>query len=175
MTVFHPAPALEASDVDAAVALLRSRGLRLSAARRVVLEALYAADGPVSADQIAAGLDGAVPPSDLASVYRNLDTLEQLGLVRHAHLGHGPGLYTLAASRRREYLACDGCGAFAAVEPAVLDPVRDAVRAATGYEARFTHFPIVGLCPRCADGDRGRTRSPWRAGPEREARAHAHP
>lgn len=152
MTVFHPAPALEASDVDAAVALLRSRGLRLSAARRVVLEALYAADGPVSADQIAAGLDGAVPPSDLASVYRNLDTLEQLGLVRHAHLGHGPGLYSLAAARRREYLVCDACGAFTAVEPGDLDGVRDAIRAATGYEARFTHFPIVGLCPACAAG-----------------------
>jgi Fur family transcriptional regulator, ferric uptake regulator len=166
MTVFHATPPLVAPDVDAAVALVRSHGLRLSSARRVVIEALYAADGPVSAEQIAAGLDGALPPSDLASVYRNLDTLEQIGLVRHAHLGHGPGLYALAGSQRREYLACDACGAFAAVEPGRLDGVRDAVREATGYEARFTHFPIVGLCPACAAG----------AGPHHHPEDnHAHP
>ena len=36
---------------------------------------------------------GRLPRCDLASVYRNLETLEDAGLVRHMHLGHGPGLY----------------------------------------------------------------------------------
>jgi hypothetical protein len=35
-------------------------------------------------------------------------------------------------------------------EPAALDGVRDAVRDLSGFEARFSHFPIVGLCARCA-------------------------
>jgi Fe2+ or Zn2+ uptake regulation protein len=46
--------------------------MRISAARRLVLEALYAADAPISAEQIADGLSGRLPRSDLASVYRNL-------------------------------------------------------------------------------------------------------
>ena len=45
-----------------------------------------------SAEELAAGLGGRVPRSDLASVYRNLETLERHGVVRHVHLGHGPGL-----------------------------------------------------------------------------------
>jgi Fur family ferric uptake transcriptional regulator len=42
------------------------------------------------------------------------------------------------------------CGAVRAVAPAELDAVRAAVLAAVGYRARFTHFPLTGLCPGCA-------------------------
>ena len=43
----------------------------------------------------ALGSGGALPESDITSVYRNLDTLGSLGLVRHFHAGHGPGRYVL--------------------------------------------------------------------------------
>jgi len=36
------------------------------------------------------------------------------------------------------------------MEPSALDGVRDAVRGLSGFEARFSHFPIVGQCPHCA-------------------------
>ncbi|MFN2450673.1 MAG: Fur family transcriptional regulator, partial [Candidatus Baltobacteraceae bacterium] len=88
--------------------------------------------------------------SDIASVYRNLETLGSLGLVRHFHAGHGPGRYVLEGVGDREYLACESCGALESVEPAALDGVRAQVRELSGFEVRFAHFPIVGLCPRCA-------------------------
>ena len=40
------------------------------------------------------------------------------------------------------------------VDPAELDGVRELVRERFGYEARFTHFPIAGLCPDCAGARR---------------------
>lgn len=149
MTVAHHARPLVAADAETAVGILRARGLRVTSARRLVIEALFAADAPVTAERIADGLDGRMPRSDIASVYRNLETLEQLGLVRHVHLGHGAGLYVLAG-REREFVACERCGAYEAVAPGQLDAVREAVRRLSGYEARFSHFPIVGLCPDCA-------------------------
>jgi Fur family ferric uptake transcriptional regulator len=151
VTAASPSLPLPAHTLDAAVAALRARGLRVSAARRLVLEALYAADGPVSADAIAGGLDGRLPVSDLASVYRNLETLEGMGLVRHVHLGHGPGLYAPAGLSPREFLSCEHCGAHLSVPPGALDEVRDTLRAAFGWEARFTHFPVVGACPGCRE------------------------
>ncbi len=148
MTTTHRSPALTAANVEAAVEALRERGLRVSAARRLVLEALYGAEGPLSAERIAEGLEGRLPRSDLASVYRNLETLEEVGLVRHVHLGHGPGLYALAAPEH-EYLACESCHAVRSVAREELDGIRAQVREQFGYEARFTHFPLVGLCPNC--------------------------
>jgi Fur family transcriptional regulator, ferric uptake regulator len=153
VTAPRSAPPLEATDLDAAAEALRARGLRVSSARRLVLETLFAAPGPISAEQIATGLSGRLPRSDLASVYRNLETLEGVGLVRHFHLGHGPGLYALSGREEREYLVCDSCSSVLAVDPDDLQAVRSYVKQRFGYEARFTHFPIVGLCAECARGE----------------------
>jgi Fur family ferric uptake transcriptional regulator len=154
MTVRRTGPPLVAPDLPSAVEALRERGLRVSSARRLVLEALFAAEGPIGAEQIANGLAGTLPRSDLASVYRNLETLEDVGLVRHYHLGHGPGLYALAGPER-EHLVCDSCSAVLAVDPDDMGEVRSLIRERFGYEARFSHFPIVGLCEECAREELG--------------------
>lgn len=150
MTVAYPGPAVATGDVEAAASVMRARGLRVSAARRLVLEVLFAAREPVPAERIADGLDGRFLRSDLGSVYRNLETLEQVGLVRHLHLGHGPGLYALVDDRPREYLLCETCGTVRAVAPGELDAVRRDLRERLGFHARFSHFPIAGTCARCA-------------------------
>ena len=150
MTAPRSAPTLRAGSIDAAVGELRARGLRISAARRLVLEALFAADEPLSAKCIAGGLGGRIARSDAASVYRNLEIFEQLGLVRHVHLGHGPSLYTLANAHAFGYLVCETCDDVRTCEPPQLEGVRAEVRALSGFEARFDHFPIVGRCASCA-------------------------
>ena len=165
MTAPRTGPSLDAPDMDSAVDALRAKGLRVSAARRLVLEALYAAKGPITAEQIATGLAGRLPRSDLASVYRNLETLENVGLVRHFHLGHGPGLYAPSGAGDREYLVCNSCSTVTAVAPKEMEPVRALIQKRFGYEARFSHFPILGLCADCAREES--------AGPS-NGRRHAH-
>jgi Fur family transcriptional regulator, ferric uptake regulator len=135
---------LAAENLEQAVAALRARGLRLSAARRLILKALFVAPVPLSAEQLAAQLG-----LDLASTYRNLETFERHGLIRHVHLGHGPGLYLVIARGERAYLFCESCREVREIAPEELTPVRDRVRELFGYEAGFTHFPIVGRCPDC--------------------------
>jgi Fur family transcriptional regulator, ferric uptake regulator len=149
-------PPVPVSDLEGALGVLRASGLRVSAARRIVLEALFRAGGPLTAERIAGGLDGALPPSDTASVYRNLETLEEVGLVRHVHLGHGPGLYALAGRHDAGYAACERCGRHAALDDHALAGIGDAVRAACGFAPALAHFPIVGLCPGCAAGSESR-------------------
>jgi Fe2+ or Zn2+ uptake regulation protein len=139
----------------AAINSLRARGLRVSGARRLLLRALYEADAPVTAEQVAGGLEGRLPASDLASVYRNLGVLEDAGLVRHVRLAAAPGRYVAADRGPREYAACERCGRMAEVDPAALEGVRAAVRAALGYEPRFAHFPLVGVCPDCSREESG--------------------
>jgi len=151
-----PSPA-PAQCFAAAAAVLREHGLRLSSARRLVIEALIVADGPMSAEQIAEGIGGRVPRSDRASVYRNLERLEQIGLVGHVHLGDGPGLYSLTLRGPREYLTCSRCGDYRAVDPQELDDVRAGIENRFGYRIRFSHFALTGLCASCVvDAAEGR-------------------
>jgi Fur family transcriptional regulator, ferric uptake regulator len=149
MTVAHHTEALRAPSLTAAVVALRTRGMRVSATRRKLLDALFRAPQPLSAEALADGLD-------LASVYRKLDALEAVGLVRHVHVGHGPGLYALAGRRETGYAACERCGRHAALDPDALAAVHAAVRCATGFTSDFSHFPIVGICPGCAGGHNGK-------------------
>ena len=151
MTIASEHPDLHARNLPAAIAALRAGGLRVSAARRAVLEALFAAEGPATAEELASGLNGRLPVSDLASMYRNLETLEELGLVRHVHFGHGAGRYVLSAASGCGYVACHRCGAFTELDDATVAALRDGIEH-TGFVARFTHFPVVGLCPDCVPG-----------------------
>jgi Fur family ferric uptake transcriptional regulator len=118
-------------------------------ARRLIVDFLFEVGSPVSAQQIATGLDRT--PLDLASVYRNLETLEEVGVVRHLHAGHGAGRYVLIGDSEPEYLACDHCGAIEEVDRSELDALREQVQERFGYEVGFTHFPMMGRCPRCAE------------------------
>ncbi|MGO9823233.1 MAG: Fur family transcriptional regulator [Solirubrobacteraceae bacterium] len=145
MTIAPDVPRLAVSSPDEAIAALRASGLRLSTARRLVIEALFAADGPVSAPTLAQTL-----ALDESSVYRNLEVLERHGLIRHVHLGHGPGLYALVGRDDGEYLYCERCGRVTVLDPDQLAPVRKHIKQNFGHTARFTHFAIVGLCERCS-------------------------
>jgi Fur family transcriptional regulator, ferric uptake regulator len=145
MTIAPDVPRLAAADPGEAIRRLRESGLRLSTARRLIIEALFAADGPVAAQRLAEELS-----IDESSVYRNLELLERQGLTRHVHLGHGPGLYALVGRDDGEYLYCERCEKVTLLAFEELAPVRAEIRERFGYEARFTHFAIVGVCEECA-------------------------
>ncbi len=145
MTNAPDVPTLEFADLTDAVDALRKRGLRLSTARRLVLEALFEVRVPIAAQELARMLS-----LEESSVYRNLELLERYGMVRHVHLGHGPGLYVLAGRQDVEYLYCEGCAKVTTVPPRRLDAVRARIERDFGHSVRFTHFALVGVCERCA-------------------------
>jgi Fur family ferric uptake transcriptional regulator len=134
-------------DMDDALRALRGSGRRVTRPARQVLEALFDADEPLAAEDLAAraGLE-----LDISSVYRNLERLQQVGVVSHVHAGHGPGLYALARGRDPEYLVCDRCHRLTMLDPGELDEIRDRLREDFGHRADFSHFPMHGYCADCA-------------------------
>jgi Fe2+ or Zn2+ uptake regulation protein len=138
--------------VDAILAevieLLRERGGRASAGLRPVLEALVAANGHRSAEELAGDVHTRHPEIHETTVYRNLDRFEQLGVAYHTHLGHGPALWHLTASIH-QHLTCEACGAVVAVDPAVFTALAATLQREAGFVADFRHFAISGRCADC--------------------------
>ena len=153
MTAPHTGPVVQAPDVADAVAAMRERGLRVSSVRRLMLDALYGSSEPMTADRLADGWAGRPAPTWRRSTATSR-LLEEIGLVRHFHLSHSPGLYVRAGGGVHEYLVCDSCRTVRAVDPHELDELRGVLQRQFGWEAHFTHDPIVGLCPACAQGGR---------------------
>lgn len=135
--------------------LVRSRGLRLTAPRRRVLGVL--ARGEHLTPEVLThlvGRDGGpeLPPS---TIYRTLQSLEDVGIVTHTHLDHGPPTYHLARPHGHLHLVCRGCKAVLEVEVQRADPLVAALRQETGFRADPTHMAIHGYCASCSanEGD----------------------
>jgi Fur family ferric uptake transcriptional regulator len=150
MTVSPDVPRLAVETPAQAIRVLRESGLRVSTARRLIIEGLFRANGPVSVQELAYRLS-----LEESSVYRNLEMLERHGLTRHVHLGHGPGLYALVGRDDGDYLYCERCHKLTLLGADELEPFRSHIREQFGHTARFDHFAIVGLCEGCSMGLHG--------------------
>jgi Fe2+ or Zn2+ uptake regulation protein len=135
--------------VDDALRRLRAAGGRITSSRRAVLEALVTSPHHPDAETLATAARRIDPNVHLATVYRTLDTLEQLGVISHVHLGHGRSTYHLC-SDLHHHAVCNGCGAVTELDGAPMRRLADAVLATHGFVVDTYHFALVGTCARCA-------------------------
>ena len=136
--------------VDDVLDLVRERGGRVTEPRRAVVGVLV--DGGhehLTAEAVAERVTAAHPEVHLSTVYRTLDALEELGVVSHVHLGHGPSTYHLA-TEPHHHAACDVCGAVVHLPGDLYDDVVRRVGAETGFLATAPHFSLTGRCATCA-------------------------
>src|SRR5918999_3307606 len=99
--------------------LVRANGGRVTAPRRAILAALLEADGHVTAEDLTARVQSRLPDVHVSTVYRTLETLADLGVVVHVHLGHGRAVFHLADDRH-QHLVCDHCGRVIEAPPEVF-------------------------------------------------------
>jgi Fe2+ or Zn2+ uptake regulation protein len=134
--------------VDGVLALLRTQGRRVTSSRRFLLEALFDRPGDRTAEELAAEIQTRAPDVHLSTIYRNLEELEQLGVVVHAHLGHGPAVYHLTASAHG-HLVCELCGGTIEAPDDVFSAFSTAVKSRYDFEIDPYHFAVPGRCARC--------------------------
>jgi Fur family ferric uptake transcriptional regulator len=131
--------------------LLRQRGLRWTPQRRAVIEVLAASDGHVTGAEIVErcrARDAATTPS---TVYRTLDVLEQLGLVRHGHGADGREEFHVMPAGQHGHLHCAVCGETWEIDERRGKAVAAALRRGDGFEIDIGHVTLVGRCRRCAE------------------------
>jgi Fur family ferric uptake transcriptional regulator len=128
--------------------MLRSRGLRLTAQRQLVLEAVYEL-GHATPDQVHAAVARTAAGVNITTVYRTLELLEELGLVTHAHLSHGAPTYHAAGEDQHVHLVCRECGVVAELPPAVLDELVQRLATERGFLVDVGHVALFGLCRDC--------------------------
>lgn len=146
----HTATAEES--VQAAVAALRARGERVTAPRRAVLEVLAGRSDHLTADEVAALLEG----SDVhrATVYRTLDLLVDAGVVSHRHVAGGAARYHLATSpdgSAHLHGHCRSCGRVVVLRADAFDDVARALQRNDGFVLDVQQSAFAGVCAQCAE------------------------
>jgi Fur family ferric uptake transcriptional regulator len=142
------APRRSDDDVEEVLARVRSTGGRVTTPRRLLVRSLFEAAGHRTAEELAAEIQAQAPDVSISTVYRNLEELERLGVVVHAHLGHGPATYHLA-SAAHGHLACEKCDAHVEIPDGFFADLRRRAIADFGFVIDPRHFAVIGLCAAC--------------------------
>ena len=130
--------------------LIRSHGLRRTPQRQATLGAVAAAAGHATAEEIVQRVRRKLPAVSPSTVYRTLASLEEVGILCHAHLGHTASVYHVGTAGLHQHLVCENCGALQEVEDSLTGPFARSLEKRFGFRANFTHFAVLGLCARCA-------------------------
>lgn len=135
--------------VEAIIGKIRDRGGRATDARRATIRILLnTGQSHLSAEDIVSQVKLEQPDVAESTIYRNLATLEELGVVEHVHLGHGPSTYHLTDDEH-EHLLCERCGKVIEVPEEMFVPLTEQLLATYGFRIHPRHFAIMGLCRRC--------------------------
>ncbi|WP_055483941.1 Fur family transcriptional regulator [Streptomyces sp. WMMB 322] len=128
---------------------LRARGYRLTPQRQLVLEAVDKLEHSTP-DDILAEVRRTAGGVNISTVYRTLELLEELGLVSHAHLGHGAPTYHLADRHHHMHLVCRDCTEVIEADLSVAEPFAERLLATFGFDTDMKHFAIFGRCAKCS-------------------------
>jgi Fur family transcriptional regulator, ferric uptake regulator len=127
---------------------LRAHGYRVTPQRQLVLEAVTSLEHGTP-EEICVEVQRTARGVNISTIYRTLELLEELGLVKHTHLGHGPPTYHLATEAEHVHLVCRDCGAVGDVTPKVADGLVGLLAREHGFETDVHHLTVYGRCKDC--------------------------
>lgn len=128
---------------------LHERGLRMTPQRQLVLDAVRGL-GHATPEQICSEVQRSASAVNITTIYRTLDLLERLGLVRHTHLGHGAPTYS-EREHEHVHLVCHRCGGLDEAPTALLHDLTARLHDETGFRLDVSHLALSGLCRRCQE------------------------
>lgn len=90
---------------------------------------------------------------NITTVYRALEVLEQIGLVQHSHIGHGPPTYHASDNADHVHVRCHGCGEITSYPLSLLHDVAAQLKRSSGFTLDAAHVALSGVCATCRDKD----------------------
>lgn len=146
----HPAAGPTGDSTEEVIALLRARGGRVTATRRATIDVLLAGGDHrhLRAEDVAAEVRQRLPDVAESTIYRTLSALEELGVVTHVHLGHGPSTFHLTHQPHR-HLVCQRCQRVVEVPAEEFAALARRLEERYGFAMSSEHFAIAGLCASC--------------------------
>ena len=129
---------------------LRDHGLRVTAARLAVLDAVEVQQH-ADADDVLRAARTALGSVSVQAVYDVLHTLTDKGLVRRIEPAGHPARYERRLGDNHHHVVCRGCGAVADVDCTVGHAPCLTPNSTAGFRIDTAEVTFWGLCPDCAD------------------------
>ena len=129
-------------------AKLRDSGYRLTPQRELILAAVDTL-GHATPDEVLAEVREHSHAVNASTVYRTLEVLEELGLVRHAHLSDRAPTYHTVTDHEHFHIVCRNCHRVVSVDPHMLDQLSADLREQHDFVIDVGHLTVFGACEEC--------------------------
>src|ERR1700723_1552989 len=132
---------------------LASKGVRLTAQRRALIEVIQDADQHLDAASLLEPARQREPGIDRATVYRTIELLKKLRLVDELDLMHLQGekhFYEVKTKREHVHLACFRCGRIEEFSSPLFEGLKAEISKQAGFTIRVTRLEVGGNCRACA-------------------------
>ncbi len=131
---------------------LQSRGKRLTAQRRLIVEQVFSHHDHFDADELMEHLQGFVARRQLSrpTIYRTLGELVEAGMLHKMSLGGGRAIYEHQYGYpSHDHLYCQVCNRLIEFHSAELEAIRDQVARQVHFEVMGHRMFITGVCAEC--------------------------
>lgn len=139
---------------------LHRHGLKLTRSRMAVLEVLATTTEHLKVADVHRRARMLDPQVGLASVYRTMDLLERLHLVKHVHVEHRHRHYARITEHHGHHLVCNGCGLVVEFNDCQLERLTRTLARRTKFRIEGHCVEFFGQCWKC----RARGSSPFHRG-----------
>ena len=129
---------------------LRARGLRWTPQRRTLIEVLARTDGHVTGAELVDRCRAVDPETIPSTVYRTLDVLEELGLIRHSHAADGREEFHVMPAAIHGHLHCNDCHTTWEIDSEEASSLVEALERRRAFAVDVSHLSIGGRCADCA-------------------------
>lgn len=131
---------------------LRGSGYRLTPQRELILQAVERL-GHATPDEVLAEVHAQSAAVNVSTVYRTLEVLEELGLVRHAHLSDRAPTYHSVSEHEHFHVVCRNCQRIISVDPDALADVVRRLRDDHAFVVDIGHLTVFGRCVDCGEAE----------------------
>ncbi len=131
---------------------LREQGYRLTPQRELVLAAVEKLQH-ATPDEVYAEVQASSSAVNRSTVYRTLEVLEELGLVRHLHLSDRAPTYHAVEAHPHFHLKCRKCGAAISVAQEKAAGFVERLREDEGFDVDVAHLTVFGAHVECPASD----------------------
>jgi Fur family peroxide stress response transcriptional regulator len=146
-------PPVERDEIEGRLqfeSLCHEQGLPLTVQRREILIAVLERDDHPTADQVYDSVKDRIRGLSRTTVYRVLETLVGLGMIRRLHHPGASARFD-GKTRRHHHLVCRMCHQVIDVESPSLDDLQLSPKQRRGFQIEDYSVHFIGICARCSE------------------------
>lgn len=128
---------------------IQEKGYRLTAARQAIAETLIQSGAHISADALVEIVHQHAPQVGRMTVYRTLDLLCELNILRPVYQGTGAAHYILLDEGHHHHLICSNCDRVVEFDECLLSEMQEQLGDRFNFVIQGHLLELYGLCENC--------------------------